>query len=176
MIHRGPGCLAVVWFGSSPHALPPLPSEICFYFSVFLWVAGRAYWRWGGTKSYGGEKAWSSINHSILSALRWRDYALQRQFRLYIPFLGIAASAPISTFMCLWAIYIFPGSVHIFPPAEKADPSWKYIIRSQTHESWNWDWGPDISFMGIFLSNFRHFVFAVWWENRSFYSTICRED
>jgi hypothetical protein len=22
------------------------------------------------------------------------------------------------TFMCLWAIYIFPGSVHIFPAAE----------------------------------------------------------
>ncbi len=44
--------------------------------------------------------------------------------------------------MCLWAIYIFPGSVHIFPPAEKADPSWKYIIRSQAHECGNWDWGP----------------------------------
>ncbi len=37
--------------------------------------------------------------------------------------------------MCLWAIYIFPGSVYIFPPsAEQADPSWEYIIRSQTHE------------------------------------------
>ncbi len=59
-------------------------------------------------------------------------------------------------FMC-----IFPGSVHIFPPTEKADPSWEYIIRSQTHECGTWDWDPDISFLGIFVSNFRHFVFAV---------------
>ncbi len=29
-----------------------------------------------------------------------------------------AASTQISTFMCLWAIYIVPGSVYIFPPAE----------------------------------------------------------
>ncbi len=57
---------------------------------------------------------------------------------------------------------IFPGSVHIFPTAEKADPSWEYIIRSQTHECGNWDWDPDIPFLGIFVSNFRHFVFAVW--------------
>ncbi len=80
-----------------------------------------------------------------------------------IPFIysfsgNCAASAPISTFMCLWAIYIFPGSV---PPAEKADPSREYIIRSQTHECGNWDWGPDIPFLGIFASNFRHFFFAV---------------
>ncbi len=86
-----------------------------------------------------------------------------------IPFIysfsgNSVASAPISTFMCLWAIYIFLGSVYIFPPAEQPDPSWEYIIRSQTHECGNWDWGPDIPFLGIFVSNFRHFVFAVYFK------------
>ncbi len=87
-----------------------------------------------------------------------------------IPFIysfsgNCAASAPISTFMCLWAIYIFPGLVHIFPPAEKADPSWEYIIRSQTHDCGNWDWDLNIPFLGIYVSNFRHFVSAVWLVN-----------
>ncbi len=36
-------------------------------------------------------------------------------------------------------LYIVPGSVYIFPPAEKADPSWEYINHSQTHECGNWD-------------------------------------
>ncbi len=101
----------------------------------------------------------------------WRWFGLQTRFVLWrhtataIPFIyslsGIrAASAPISTFICLWAIYILQGSVHIFPPAEKADPSWEYIIHSQKHECGNWDWGPDVPFLGIFVSNFRHFFFA----------------
>ncbi len=57
-------------------------------------------------------------------------------------------------------LYIPRIGPHI-PPVEKADPSWEYIIFSQTHECGNWDRGPDIPFLGIFVSNFRHFVFAV---------------
>ncbi len=71
-----------------------------------------------------------------------------------------AASAPIYTFMCLWAIYIFPGSIHIFPPAEKAHRG----NISFAHRHMNveiLDWGPDIPFLGIFVSNLRRFVFAV---------------
>jgi hypothetical protein len=71
-----------------------------------------------------------------------------------------AVSAPIWTFMCLLAIYIVPGSVYIFPPAEKAYRSWEYINRPQTHKCGNWDWDPDIPFLGIFVSKFRYFVFA----------------
>jgi hypothetical protein len=34
---------------------------------------------------------------------------------------------------------MFPGSVHIFPAAEQADPSWKYINLSQIYECRNWE-------------------------------------
>ncbi len=49
-----------------------------------------------------------------------------------------------------------------------------YIIRLQTHKCGNWDWGPDIPFLGIFVSNFRHFVFAVYCISHS-NGTVSRE-
>ncbi len=65
-------------------------------------------------------------------------------------------------FMCLWEIYIFPRSVHIFSCSRIGRPSVGiYINHSQTHECGNWDWGPAAPFLGIFVSNFRYFVFAV---------------
>ncbi len=122
---------------------------------------------WKHIRICAGEKrrtlGWT-LNVSLSS--RWEGRVHREGLKCYVLFLhtataipfiysfpgNCAASAPVSPFMCLWAIYIFPGSVHIFPPAKKTDPSW---------ECGNWDWGPDIPFLGIFVSNFRHFVFAV---------------
>ncbi len=47
---------------------------------------------------------------------------------------NIGVSVPISTFMRLWAIYIFPRSVCLFCWRKYVDRSWDYINRSQTHE------------------------------------------
>jgi hypothetical protein len=58
-------------FAPSPPP-PPSPVNKLIFFFVFLCVATEAYWRErepGGDKTYDGEKAWSSINHSILSGL-----------------------------------------------------------------------------------------------------------
>ncbi len=62
---------------------------------------------------------------------------------------NIGASVPISTFMCLWLIYIFPRSVCLFCWRTYVDRSWDYINRSQTHECGNWGWGRAIPRKGI---------------------------
>jgi hypothetical protein len=73
-IYRGPGFLAVVWFGSSFTPSPPPPSES----STGDWrgLEGGGGPGGEGTKSYAGEKAWSSINYSILSDFYYIVYSL----------------------------------------------------------------------------------------------------
>jgi hypothetical protein len=70
MIYSGPGFLAVV-FGSYPHPHPVPHTKFAQHtgrlrkrdnFLTGKWVGGG-----GGAKSYDGQKAWSSINRSILS-------------------------------------------------------------------------------------------------------------
>ncbi len=72
MIYAGPDFLAVLWFVSFAHP-PSFPLTSCLSFSAFLYVGGRAYWQKlggegrGGAKSFDGEKAWSTTDHSMLS-------------------------------------------------------------------------------------------------------------
>ncbi len=55
-----------------------------------------------------------------------------------------------TTFMCLWAIYIFPQSVCLYSAIEKyVDRSWEYIYKS-LKDTWMWKLGlrPRSSFSG----------------------------
>ncbi len=72
-----------------------------------------------------------------------------------IPRKGIARpQSTMFTFMCLWAIYIFPRSICPFCCRKYVDRSWEYINRSQTHECGNWDWGRAIPRKGIHKCHF----------------------
>ncbi len=92
---------------------------------------------------------------------------LQRKSHLCVPILGIARPQSQFLHLCVCERFICTvhsqesGSFHIFPAAEYADQSWEYINCSQTHECGNKDCGRAIPFLGIFVSNFRYWFFAV---------------
>jgi hypothetical protein len=50
-------------------------------------------------------------------------------------------SVPISTFMRLWVIYIFPWLACLFCWRKYVERSWEHINRSQTHECGLWKLG-----------------------------------
>ncbi len=64
-------------------------------------------------------------------------------------------AVPISTFMCRWAIYLFPQSICLFCYRKYVDWSWEYRNCSQTHECGNWDWGRAIPRRGIHIWDLR---------------------
>jgi hypothetical protein len=71
---------------------------------------------------------------------------------------NIRVSVSISTFMRLWAIYIFPQSVSLFCWRKYVDRTWDYINHSQAHECWNWSWGRAIPRKGIHKGDFPYSV------------------
>ncbi len=99
IIYRGPGFLAVVWFGSlltfSHH---PLPSVSCLSYLVWLVCRRSSLLTEGGegggrvTKSYNCEKAWPSINHLILADSPLPSYL----FWLLLPPLSPPTRSPHS--------------------------------------------------------------------------------
>ncbi len=63
--------------------------------------------------------------------------------------------------VCLWAIYIFPRSAHLFSYSRTGrDRSEEYINCTWRHECKNWDCSRAVPFLGIFVSNFRYCVFC----------------
>ncbi len=84
MIYRGPGFLAVLWFGSSPTpSLPPIPSVSLTGETLEDRERETTWWRERRGGGSGAKKArtWSSLIHSILSAQYVLMYALSSAYR-----------------------------------------------------------------------------------------------
>ncbi len=74
-----------------------------------------------------GSKGWNVFQCTFV-----HTPTLQRKFHLCIPFLGIARPQPFSSFMCLWAFYLFPVQ-------------YKFTCFLQQNKQ--------IEYLGIFVSN-----------------------
>ncbi len=77
-----------------------------------------------------------TTNKKILTCIAHCKDKIPKFRNKYSQKRNIGVSVPISTFMCLWAIYIFPRTVCLFCWRKYVDLSWDYINRSQTHECW----------------------------------------
>jgi hypothetical protein len=122
----GPGFLAVLWFGSSPIPSPSLVSNLSFFLTIPVCrrssiLTGKVV---GGAESYDREKAWPSINHSILSALLF----IYQRARFCEPGVGICCRGWGGSDPWIGSLV---GWVH---PSSGSRPAEKGLLYS----SWSW--------------------------------------
>jgi hypothetical protein len=106
-------------------------------------------------------KVGTKIFHVCDSKLHCKD-KIPKFRNKYSQKRNIGVSVPISTFMRLWVIYIFPRPVSLFCWRKYVDQSLDYKNRSQTHECWNWVWVRAIPRKGIYKGDFRCSVGNTW--------------
>ena len=77
--------------------------------------------------------------------------------------MKLCSLVPISTFMTMY-LTMYHDKLYIpmiGPRVKYVYQSWEHMNRSQIHECGNWERGRAVSFLGIFVSNFRYSIFAV---------------
>ncbi len=89
-------------------------------------------------------------------------YTLQRKSHLCIPILGIVRPLRpnFHIHVSVSDLYISRICPHISCSRTGKSIVGEYINNSQTHEYWSWDCGRAISFVGIFVSNFRYCMYC----------------
>jgi hypothetical protein len=120
----------------------------------------------GGTGVAGSQSMSTAVHRSpnkiCVDLTPCLTYTATKNPFIYSQKRNCAASVPISTFMFMWAIYIFPGSVFIFSRSRIDRPILE--IYKSIGDTWLWklNWGHEILFLGIFVKNVRYCVLAVY--------------
>ncbi len=132
----------MAWLHRSP--IPVGRRGVISSFKWFLPPVASRWWRWwrGG----GGRHPVPLTHPQLRTAKKIRIMCSQKS--------KCKALFPISIFIHLWAIYLFPGSVHLFCWSRLGRPI--VGIHKSLADIWmqNCDSGRTVSFLGIFFQIF----------------------